>query len=140
MFICISSNFINMKQPFNNAGVAQFQSNFFTFSMAKRTLEIQAMLNDFPSWMEEKFILSAYQQAQLASMPADFRSMLSTSIAECWESNQPVQFSKETRTEDDRSPKDIIIGQKLSTSGEDLGSISSAGTGLYIWIRYRPNS
>lgn len=129
-----------MKQPFNNAGVAHFQSNFFALSAAKRALEIQTMLNDFPAWMDDNFLLSAYQQEQLASMPTDFRMMLSTSIAECWESNQPVQFNKETRTEDDRSPKDIIIGQALSTSGDPSGSISSAGTGLYIWIRYRPLS
>lgn len=129
-----------MKQPFDNAGVAQSQSNLLSLPPTERTLEIQALLNNLPAWMEEKFLLSAHQTEQLASMPEDFRSMLSASIAECWESNQPVNFHKETKTEDDRSPKDIIIGKGISTDGGASGTISSAGTALYIWIRYRPFS
>jgi len=127
-----------MKQPFNNPGVAQKQADFFSLTKAEQAMEIQAMLNDFAAWMEENFLLSPYQEEQIASMPEDFKAMLSTSIAECWESNQPVRFNKETRATDDRSPKDIIIGKGVSTEADASAALSSAGTGLYILIRYRP--
>src|SRR5690606_20490893 len=99
----------NMKQIFDNDGVAKVQASVVGLPAAELAAEVTYIRTDFKGWMRKCFDLHPNQEQQLDIMPEDFALRLANAIADHYEQRVPVQFYKETRAEDDKKDfKDLI--------------------------------
>lgn len=103
-----------MKHVFNNSGFAQVQAAILSLPTGDLLSEMQQMRSNFSQWLDGKFVLTSQQLQQLDSLQPQFRQSIADSVADSWEQRVPVIFDKQqptakTQSDEDRSPKDIIL-------------------------------
>ncbi len=129
-----------MKHSFDNAGVATVQAALLSLPTNERDLELQAIRDDFRTWMVAHFDLSASQLQQLDDMPAAFRQHVADHIANTWASGSLIAFFKEAtvsaRHDEPRDKDFIIFPQKRQVYNMDSHTLDEE-TGLDIRILYR---
>ncbi len=129
-----------MKQQFNNQGVAKVQFRILALPENLLAVELNAIRENFLSWMAANFALTTSQKFQLMTMPDDLQETLSQAIANSYELGQAVQFFKETASKDDQPDlKDIVInGAEAMAVADSRSSKKAAFVGqLAINIRYK---
>ena len=129
-----------MKQQCNNHGVAKVQFRILALPESLLAVEVNAIRQNFLSWMAANFALTTSQKFQLMTMPDDLQETLSQAIANSYELGQAVQFFKETTSKDDQPDlKDIVINgaeTMAEVNSQGLRKADFAGQ-LAINIRYK---
>lgn len=126
-----------MKQQLNNAGVASKVAELLELPHALRTVEMQAMTDDFVSWMDRHFVLKPYQLNQLLNMPKGFRQELAQAISNCLTVGQALQFQKDEKETEDPDFKELSVHGLEEWQDPTL---TQELTPLYIRISYMSSS
>lgn len=130
-----------MKQVLNASGSAFVQATELAKSPAELAGSMLLLETNFDQWMDERFVLSSSQQAQIANMNDSFKAILAESIAQELSAGRSIGFSKDltkstTLKGDELRDKDVIIFRTQQQSYNfDSGEINE-GQGLQILIQY----